>query len=741
MMSLEKVNLPVAGMSCASCAVSVESMIKSQDGVANAQVNYANQTVFVEFNKSKVDLKTLKKVVNEIGYDLIIEEINPEEIFDKIVEKRYKQLKNRLIIAIIFSLPVFVLSMFFHELSMQLSWLLLLLSVPVVFYSGSQFYINAFKQTRHLQAGMDTLIAVGTGAAFLFSVFNTFFSSFLLLRRIPVHLYYESAVIIITLVLLGKFFEERSRTKASFAIRKLIGLKPKTLNVIRNGETFEIPIEEVLKGDLVLVKPGEKIPIDGQVIDGESYVDESSMTGEAIPVAKMQKDKVFAGTFNQNGSLHILAEKVGKETTLSHIIELIREAQASKPPIQKLVDKISSVFVPVVIGLAVLTFVLWYNLSDYEPFIMAFISAVTVLIIACPCALGLATPTALVTGLGKAAENGILISNSQALEIAAKVNTIVLDKTGTITSGKPEINDIQWIKEEYKTANNLSVLYSMESMSGHPVADAVAKHLFKSFQPAKTEFKSFENITGYGLKALNDGQVFLAGNRKLLEKNGVVIETETDQILNQYQNNNQIIIFFACYKQLLAVITLSDNLKENAKHSIELLTHRGMEIYLLSGDSLKNTSYIAGKAAITNYKAEMSPADKLWFIQNLQKQGRVVAMAGDGINDAGALAQADLGIAMATGSDIAMESAGVTLLHSDLKKIISLFTLSTAILKTIRQNLFWAFFYNVLAIPLAAGVLYPLTGILLNPMIAGATMAISSVSVVANSLRLKNIHL
>lgn len=737
MASLKKVTIPVAGMSCASCAISVETMIKSQPGVLNARVNYASQNVFIEYNPQIVNPEQFKKVVGEIGYQLVIQEENAEEIFEGIVKKQYRNLKIKLGVALVFSIPVFILSMFFHHHLHQYSYLLLCLSLPVIFYSGSQFYINAIKQLRHFKSSMDSLIALGTGSAFIFSLLNTIWPGFITNSDGTSYLYYESAVIVITLVLLGKFLEERSKTRASFSIRKLMGLRPKSLNIVRNGEIIEIPVEEVKLSDQIQVKPGEKIPVDGFVKSGESYLDESMLTGEFLPNFKTAGDHVFAGTINQNSVLTIEALKIGKDTVLSQIIELIREAQSSKPPIQKIADKIASWFVPVVFLIAAITFVSWYFLSPTHDFNLAFLTSVTVLVIACPCALGLATPTALITGIGRAAEMGIVVRSAEVLETAKKINVVVLDKTGTITTGKPEVKQVYWLKESYNNSEVHKILFSLESNSTHPLASAITSFFGMNENIKKEEFENFENISGSGIKAKKSGLEYLAGNKKLLEMNGIQIDQDAVKISEKLENENKGLVYFAIGKDLICIISITDKLQKNVIETVQKFKNLGIEVILLSGDNQHLTSHFADLSGISEFKAAVSPVGKLEYIKELQSTGKIVAMVGDGINDAGALALADLGIAMANGSDIAIESADITLLRPDISVIPEFIQLSGKIIKTIRQNLFWAFFYNVVSIPLAAGILYPMTGILLNPMIAGAAMAMSSVSVVTNSLRLK----
>ena len=728
-----KISLEIGKMTCAACAISIESMLKSQKGIINASVNYANHSVLLEYNSKETDLINLKKLVNSIGYELYIEELSVSQKEENEL-KRFTELRKKLIIATFFSLPVFIISMFFHHAFNWENYLLLALSLPVITYSGAEFYKNAYKQLSHRMANMDTLVALGTGTAFIYSLINTFFAVFFILNNLEVHQYYESAVVIITLILLGRFLEERAKTSASSAIKKLMDLQPKEITVVRNGNELLIPIKEVLINDLILIKPGEKIPVDGIVTNGESFIDESMITGEAIPVIKNKNAKVFAGTINQNSILTIIAKKIGNETLLSQIIRLVQEAQASKPPIQKLADKISGIFVPIVICIALLTFSIWFFATEAN-LAFAISATISVLIIACPCALGLATPTALMVGIGKAAEKGILIKNARQLEIIHKVNAIVFDKTGTITIGKPEVIEFLW-QTDYDNSENTAVLNALEKRSAHPLAEAIVNH-FKDTRLPYTNISDFKNFSGKGIQGIYDKELYYAGNLKYMIENQVYISTNQQDLLDRYATEGNTLILFACNTKLLAIIAIADKIKENAAETISKLKTFGIKTYLLTGDNLKTAQIIANRAGIENVKAEVLPSEKADFIRKLQQNNSTIAMVGDGINDSIALSQADIGIAMAHGSDIAMESAGITLINSDIRLIVSTISLSEATLKTIHQNLFWAFFYNIITIPVAAGILYPLTGFLLNPMIAAAAMALSSVTVVGNSLRLK----
>jgi Cu2+-exporting ATPase len=735
---IETKTFPVTGMSCAGCVASVENRLKSREGVQSAAVNFSTNSAYVAYDPQKTSPERLKKEIQAIGYDLIVEEErNSGAATDE--RKRFGELKIKLIIAVIFSVPVFAFSMFWHHSPAWMNLVLLALTIPVVFYSGVEFYRNAWKQAIHRMANMDTLVALGTGAAFLFSVFNTFFPAVLQRHGLDAHVYYEAAAVIITFILAGRFLEERSKAKASSAIKKLMGLQPKTLTVVINGKENTVPIHDVNVGDLVILKPGEKIPVDATVIKGETLVDESMISGEPVPVLKKTGDKVFAGTINQQGSLVLRAEKVGSETVLARIIAMVEGAQASKPPVQKLVDKIAGIFVPIVIGLAMITFLAWLFIGPEPSLIYAFLTTISILIIACPCALGLATPTALVAGIGKAAENGILIRDAASLEMAFRTQVLVLDKTGTLTEGKPGVLH-SWYADETLIDEVNSHLSSIESRSTHPLAGAIIAFIGKNNLPVH-ETGEFENISGKGIRAKVAGKTYFAGSRALLDENNVVIQTEVQDVLKRWLGEGYSTVLFADESRVLAAFAVSDAIKTSSPGAVKSIQKMRIDVVMLTGDHEISAKMVAEKTGIRQYKFNILPAEKNEFIRSLQQQGKIVAMAGDGINDAAALAQADIGLAMASGSDIAMESAGVTLMNSDPVSIFKAFKLSRMTVKIIRQNLFWAFFYNILAIPLAAGALYPFTGLLLDPMIAGAAMALSSVMVVTNSLRLRRVKL
>ncbi|WP_420575404.1 heavy metal translocating P-type ATPase [Ekhidna sp.] len=726
----------VLGMTCASCAASLESYLKQNEGIQEVSVNYPNKSVAIVYNQDTITLDHIKNKTQEIGYEILAgDKDEQQEAIEQAEDNRLKKLRSKLIIAAVLSTPVFIMAMFFMGQIPYENWIMMVFSAPVLFWSGSEFFVNAWKKLQHFSSNMDTLVALSTGVAFVFSLFNTIYPQFFLNHDITPHVYYESAVIIVTLILLGRYLEERAKGKTSSAIKKLMGLQPKEVVVFRNGEEISVPLSDVLKGDLILLRPGDKVPVDGKVKSGESYIDESMITGEPIPVNKVKGEEVFAGTVNQKGSLKILASKVGGETLLAQIIQLVKSAQASKPPIQKLVDKVAGVFVPVVVGLALLTFLLWFFLGPDPSITYAFLTLITVLIIACPCALGLATPTALMVGIGKGAEQGILIKDAQALEVAYKTNALVLDKTGTITEGKPEVTDTYWKSDTSKKLFQ-DILLSVESNSEHPLAHAIVQYL-KEAKSKPVEISNFESITGQGAKAKYEGEWFFIGNEELVRDNEIEFNSKLRSQSDILKQEAKTVVLFADHKEVLGVIAIADKIKDSSKQAITSLKRIGLEIHMLTGDNEQTAKAIAEQVGIDHYKAQVKPVEKGEFITALQNKGKVVAMAGDGINDSHALAQADIGIAMGSGTDIAMESAGITLMHSDLEQITRAITLSKATIRTIRQNLFWAFIYNVIAIPVAAGALFPLFGFLLNPMIAGAAMAMSSVSVVTNSLRLR----
>ena len=725
-------NFPVLEMSCAACASRVDKTLNRQPGVISASVNYATATATVEYIPEECSPESLKSAIQAAGYDLIIEteQNNPINKAEEAHLKKYRKLKQRTLAAICLSLPISIISMCFIDIpyAPYLTWLL---STPVVFGLGRDFYINAWKQLKHGSANMDTLVANSTGIAYLFSLFNLFFPDFWLSRGIQPQIYFEASSMIIAFILLGRTLEERAKGNTSAALRKLMGLQPKTVTrVTPNGQLQEVAVNLVVPGDRLQVKPGEKIAVDGIVREGSSYVDESMLSGEPVAVKKQTGSKVYAGTINQKGSFIFTAERVGSETMLSQIIRMVQEAQGSKAPVQKTVDRIAAVFVPAILSIALLTFFLWFFLSPSEGFTHGLLAAVTVLIIACPCALGLATPTAIMVGIGKGAENGILIKDAECLEVAKKIDTVVLDKTGTLTEGKPVMTDLIWETESSKLTN---LFFSLEKRSEHPLAEAVISALKGENLP----LTDFESLTGTGICGKIENNTYYAGNLRLLNEHNITVSNRLAEAASRFTEEAKTVIWFANETEALAVAAITDQIKDTSKQAINTLKERGIEVYMLTGDSRKTAAVLAQKAGIPHFRAEVLPAQKADFIKELQQQGKHVAMVGDGINDSAALAQADLSIAMGKGSDIAIDVAKMTIISSDLRKIADAIHLSTLTVRTIRENLFWAFIYNLIGIPVAAGILYPICGFLLNPMIAGAAMAMSSVSVVTNSLRLR----
>ncbi len=727
-----KKTFPVLHLSCASCAVSAQSMVKAKEGVIDASVNFATTSLTVEYLPNLVGPEDMQKALQSVGYDLLIDtKSDTSDVLDEIREQKYKKLKRRTAGAILLSVPVVIIGMFFMNMPFanEIMWIL---STPVIMIFGRDFYINAWKQAKHRAANMDTLVALSTGVAYSFSVFNTLWPEFWYTRGLHAHVYFEAATVIIAFIMLGKLLEEKAKGNTSNAIKNLMGLQPKKVTVLLNdGHQIQIPVEKIQKGDMVMVKPGEKIAVDGSVTHGNSYVDESMLTGEPVPVLKSENEKVYAGTINQKGSFNFRAEKVGSETMLAQIIKMVQDAQGSKAPVQKLVDKIAGIFVPTVITIALVAFATWIIFGGEAGFTQGLLALITVLVIACPCALGLATPTAIMVGVGKGAENGILIKDAESLELAKDIDAVVLDKTGTITEGKPVVSDEYWLESDNLEKH---VLFSIEKKSEHPLADAIV-----NYYPNLNEdpLINFESITGKGATAKLGEKNYFVGNKKLLDENNILISEELVKKAAYWSSESKTIIWFAENKKALAVFAIADKIKATSAEAVNRLQKAGIEVYMLTGDNETTAKAIAAKVGIKNFRAEVMPAQKAEFIKQLQDKGKKVAMAGDGINDSAALAQADVSIAMAKGSDIAMDVAKMTIISSDLNKIPMAIKLSRQTVRTIRQNLFWAFVYNLIGIPIAAGILYPINGFLLNPMIAGAAMALSSVSVVSNSLRLK----
>ena len=747
---------PVTGLGCAGCAARVNRILGSQPGVTSANVNFASSTAQIEYDTEKCSLEDLRAAVQEGGYDILTDdEDDSEKEAEDEHARQYSALKTQTVGAVALAVPITVLGMTLMD-STWAGYVTWILATVSVFFFGRRFYVNAWKQLKHGSANMDTLVATSTGIAYLFSLFNLLFPDFWLSRGIEPHLYFEAASVIIAFILLGRLLEDRAKRKTTDAIRKLAGLQPSTVTVIRGQETAEmtIPVEQARAGDIIMVRPGERIAVDGTVMEGESNVDESMLNGEPLPSRKSAGDKVYAGTVNLSGAFRFRAEKTGKDTVLAQIVKMVQDAQGSKAPVQNIVDKVAGIFVPAIIGISVLVFVCWWVFAPSEGFVHGILSMVTVLIIACPCALGLATPTAIIVGLGKGAEYGILIKDAASLEIAKKIDTVILDKTGTITEGHPAVTDQCW---ETGADTGRKILYRLERLSGHPLSEAIVSALEKQVQETEEksgqngtglayEIKNFESIPGKGIRGnavisgpdgKTESRTYYAGNTELLEENGIRISKSLSDLAEKWLRESKTVVWFADRVAAIAAIAITDKVKETSAGAVARLHEMGIETWMLTGDNEKSAATVAGQAGITHYMAGMLPQDKAEYVKKLQAAGHTVGMAGDGINDSAALAQADLSIAMGTGSDIAIDTAMLTILSSDLLKIPQAVRLSRLTVRTIRQNLFWAFIYNLIAIPVAAGILYPVNGFLLNPMIGGAAMALSSVSVVTNSLRLR----
>lgn len=680
---------PVLGMSCASCAARVDKTLNGLPGVYQATVNYATAVAQVEYNPEVCSDATLQSAVQDAGYDLLVD--TGEDVADKAEEirlTRYRKIKRRTVAALLLSLPIMIISMFFEDIS-SLKYVLWILATPVVFGLGREFYINAWRQLKHGTSNMDTLVAVSTGIAYTFSVFNLLFPDFWLSRGIEPHIYFEAASVIIAFILLGRLLEERAKQNTSSAIKKLIGLQPKTVTIIIDSDERTVPITAVQKGDTILVKPGERIAVDGMVVTGESYVDESMLNGEPVPLHKQSGEKVFAGTINQKGTFRFIADKIGSDTMLAQIIHMVQDAQGSKAPVQKLVDRIARFFVPAIISISIIAFVAWIFLAPTNGFTNGLLAMVTVLIIACPCALGLATPTAIMVGIGKGAEKGILIKDAQSLEIAQKIDTIILDKTGTITAGHPVVVESLW---ENGFEHSRKILYSLEKLSEHPLSDAVVNTLQNE---KEISIDKFENVPGKGVKGIVGSQTYYAGSLSLLNDNHITIASHLQELANKWTQEAKTLVWFADSTQAIAAIALTDEIKQTSAQAISQLQEMGVEVYMLTGDNAISAQAISRKVGINHYKAGVLPNEKAQFIKELQANGKKVGMVGDGINDSAALAQADLSIAMGQGSDIAVDTAMATILSSDLLKIPETIRLSQLTIKTIYQNLFWAFIYNL----------------------------------------------
>lgn len=731
---------PVTGMSCASCASSAQSILETVPGVKSVSVNYANEQAQVVFDPQKASSETLQQALRSVGYDLLIQEDNAKQEQADLKADYYQRLKTRVIWEVALSLPIVIIGMFFMEMP-HANWIMMALAFPVVFIFGRSYFKGAWSQLWRGKANMDTLVALSTGIAFTYSAFTTLFPSFWRRLGLSADVYFEAAAVIVAFITIGKLLEEGAKQNTSSALKKLIGLQPKTVLLIDGGQVREVPIASLKPGNVLRVRAGERVAVDGKLISGESFVDESMISGEPVGVLKSPGDRVFAGTINQKGSFDFSAEKVGSGTVLAGIIKAVENAQGSRAPIQKLADKIAGIFVPVVLGIAALTFLLWMLLDPVGGSSHGLLAAISVLVIACPCALGLATPTAIMVGIGKGAENNILVKDAESLERARSVTAVVLDKTGTLTEGKPVVKGVSFDAPVEEREKLNSVLLALETRSEHPLAGAIVKELASQHVIHSPEVEKVESITGGGIIGSMGDTQYLAGNEKLLLQRNITISDSLKQTTASWEAGASTVIYFAEGGRAKLAIALSDVIKESSKAAVAKLKSLGIEVHMLTGDNDATAAAISLEAGIDYYKAGVLPSDKGKYIHALQDRGKIVAMAGDGINDAEALAVADVSIAMGKGSDIAIDVAQMTLLSSDLAVIPKALELSRKTVETIRQNLFWAFIYNLVGIPVAAGLLYPVNGFLLNPMIAGAAMALSSVSVVTNSLRLKSLKL
>lgn len=741
----EKTSFHISGMHCASCASNIQRMLSKTKGVQSANVNYANEQAIVEYDNSLSKLEDFDKAVSSLGYKAHIGEKSEDDLVEKERAADLELLKKKLLVSGFFTVLLLAGAMLpFAPSILKNAWVMWLFATPVQFWVGKQYYQSAWSGLRNRLSNMDTLIALGTSVAYVFSVIVVLFGSEFEKRGVPAHVYFEISATIITLILLGKFLEIRAKGQTSAAIKKLLGLQAKTAHVIRKGKTLEVEVKDIVVGDRILVKPGEKIPVDGTLDKGESSVDESMVTGESIPVEKHKGDTVIGATVNGSGSFEMIADKVGSTTMLAQIIELVRQAQGSKAPIQKLVDIISSYFVPVVIMLSLATFLLWFNFGPQPQILYALVSLISVLIIACPCALGLATPTSIMVGIGKGAEEGILIRDAESLEVANKISCVVFDKTGTLTEGKPIVHTTLFAEKigDKDKKQILSSLLAVEGLSHHPLASAIVQHVQESYPDVHAgSIKSFKDISGFGVSAEVGKDKFFVGTARLMEKEKIAIPEKMEKASEEWREKAETVSFVSLKGKVVAAISIADTIKPAAIDVIKTLKTMRISTVMMTGDNKKTAEAIGRQLGIEQIEAEVLPQDKEKHIRDLKAKGKIVAMVGDGINDAPALARADVGIAMGNGTDVAIESSGITLLRSDIGLVPKALRLSKETMKNIKQNLLWAFGYNVILIPVAMGVLYPLFHIQLSPIIASAAMAMSSVSVVTNALRLKSVKL
>jgi len=733
-MNKKSFRIYIEGLRCATCTAKLENKLNSAKGIIESNINFATKKATIVYMPEQISSDEIKKNIVEAGFTF--RDISSEQLKKNHAEKEFLELKDKFILSLIFTLIILSLSMFVEEYSHK-NWTLLILSLPIIFDGGKQFYIGAFRALKRKSANMDTLIAVGTGSAFIYSFIATVFPQFFVSIGHKPEVYYEVAAVIITLILMGRMLEMKAKGMASQAIGKLIALQSKTATVIQNNIEQEMPVEELKVGDIIIVRPGERIPVDGEIIEGSSTVNESMITGESLPVDKNIGDNVIGATINKTGSFKYRATKVGKDTTLQQIITLVEKAQGSKAPIQRFADIVSGYFVRVVFSIAVITFISWLIFAPEDIRLSyALISFVSVLIIACPCALGLATPTAIMVATGRGAENGILIKNAESLEKAHKIQTVILDKTGTITKGEPEVTDIL---TDMNINKFLYYAASVEKLSEHPIALAVVKKAEQE-KISLNYPEKFVSLSGFGVEAKIDENKILIGNQKLIEDRNINIDAYREKTSKLFKEGKTV-IFIVINSELKGIIGISDTIKPDSKEAIEKLKSMGLEVIMVTGDHSAAAREIAKKAGIDRVIAEVSPEDKAGIVKKIQDEGKIVAMIGDGINDAPALAQADVGIAIGTGTDIAIEASDITLMRGDLESAVDAIRLSKKTMATIKQNLFFAFIYNILGIPIAAGVFYPIFHILLSPMIAALAMSLSSVSVVVSSLRLKKVKL